>query len=140
MSVKALGCSRMKKRPGWNMSGFTLIEVLVALVIMGLVLGGLYTAIQAQIDLRYKLQQRYVGQTASWNRLLQQYQIIQEWVPRGDTLGDKSGQSEVLGGDFYWELSVQETLGEDFYRYEVQAYSDPDAPSAGSLVVYFVAN
>ena len=122
-------------------NGFTLIEVLVALVILGLVLGGLFSQIQAQIDLRYQVQQRYLGQTVAWNRLLEQYQIIQKWTPRGEKLGANKGKMPIYGKDWYWQIAVQETLGEDFYRYEVEAFTDNEraGPSAGSLAAYFVA-
>lgn len=135
-SLKNLGLTPKSNR------GFTLIEVMVALVIMGLVLGGLYTELQSQVDLRYRIQERYLGQTTSWNRLLDQYQIVQGWTPRGDPLGEKNGSSELLSRDWYWQLEVQETFGEDFYRYEVQAFTESsrEGPSAGSLVAFFVAD
>lgn len=120
--------------------GFTLIEVIVALVILGLVLGGLYSEIQSQIDRRFQLQERYFAQTVAWNRLLAQYQIIQRWSPPGNRLGAKNGDADMNGREWYWELEVQETLGEDFYRYEVQSYPDKEASqSTGSLAAYFVA-
>ena len=121
--------------------GFTLLEVLVALVVLGLVLGGLYSEIQSQIDRRYQLQERYFGQTAAWNRLLEQYQIIQKWTPTGQRLGAKNGNVRIYGRDWYWDLTVQETLGEDFYRYEVKTYPNRGRAknSTASLAAYFVA-
>lgn len=122
--------------------GFTLLEVLVALVILGLVLGGLFTEIQSQVDMRYQLQQRYMAQTASWNRLLQQYQLLEEWVPsRSNEDSENSGEMQVQGVDWYWRMNVQETFGEDFYRYEVDSYRNEDRSgnSEGSLAAYFIA-
>lgn len=122
--------------------GFTLLEVLVALVILGLVLGGLFTEIQSQIDMRYQLQQRYMAQTVSWNRLLQQYQLLEEWVPsRSDADSESSGDVQVQGVDWYWQMNVQETFGEDFYRYEVDSYRNEERSgnSEGSLAAYFIA-
>ena len=121
--------------------GFTLIEVLVALVVMGLVLGGLYIELQSQVDLRYRIQERYIGQTVSWNRLIEQYQIVNEWTPRGDALGEKNGSDEVLSREWFWQLEVQETFGEDFYRYEVETFQESarEGPSSGSLVAFFIA-
>lgn len=121
--------------------GFTLIEVIVALVILGLVMGGLYSEIQSQIDRRYQMQERYFAQTVAWNRLLSQYQILQRWAPRSARAGNKSGEAEMNGRDWYWEMEVQETLGEDFYRYEVKSFptQDKSTQSTGSLAAYFVA-
>ena len=120
--------------------GFTLIEVVVALVIMGLVLGAIYRTIHAQVDLRYRLQQRYFAQTVAWNRLLKQYQALQKWAPAGQA-ADKQGETKIYGRDWYWEMDVKETFGEDFYRYEVKSYTDPGRPqpSVDALVAYFVA-
>lgn len=121
--------------------GFTLIEVAVSLIILGLVLGGLYKGINAQVDSRFQLKERYLAQAVSWNRLLGQYQIVQKWIPPGQRLGEKKGETDFHSRDWYWELDVRETLGEDFYRYEVKTYSLPDRSgnSDGSLVVYLVA-
>ena len=122
--------------------GFTLLEVLVALVILGLVLGGLFTEIQSQVDMRYQLQQRYMAQTVSWNRLMQQYQLLEEWMPaRTNDDGESSGEMQIQGIDWYWQMSVQETFGEDFYRYQVETFSNEDLAgnSDGSLAAYFIA-
>lgn len=122
--------------------GFTLLEVLVALVILGLVLGGLFTEIQSQVDMRYQLQQRYMAQTVSWNRLLQQYQLLEEWVPsRSNEDSESSGEMQVQGVDWYWQMNVQETFGEDFYRYQVDSYRNEERSgnSEGSLAAYFIA-
>jgi len=126
----------------WLAKGFTLLEVLVALVILSLVLGGLFTEIQSQVDMRYQLQQRYMAQTTSWNRLLQQYQLLEGWMPsRSNEDSESSGDIQVQGVDWYWQMNVQETFGEDFYRYEVLSYRNEDRSgnSAGSLAAYFIA-
>ncbi len=125
-----------------SQKGFTLLEVLVALVILGVVLGGLFTEIQSQVDMRYQLQQRYMAQTVSWNRLLQQYQLLEDWVPSNmNEDGENSGDMQIQGIDWYWQLSVQETFGEDFYRYEVNTFQNEDRSgnSEGSLAAYFIA-
>ncbi len=120
-------------------AGFTLLEVLVALVILGIVLTGLFVGIQSQVDNRYRLQQRYLAQSVAWNRLLEQYQIIEKWAPRSDALGERVGETEVLGQQLYWRLDVRETFGENFYRYETQVYQKPTGEdAAGSLVAYLV--
>jgi len=122
--------------------GFTLFEVIVALVILGLVLGGLFGEVQTQVDMRYRVQERYVAQTVSWNRLLNQYQLLQNWnPPRRNEMAEASGDSEVMGRNWQWELEVQETFGEDFFRYQVDTYgsNDNSNQTAGSLVAYFIA-
>lgn len=122
-------------------NGFTLLETLVALVIVGLVLGGLYQAVSSQVDARGRLNERFLGQTTSWNRLLEQYQVVQGWTPRGNQLGERSGQVEQYGRDWYWSLTTEATFGDSFYRYEVQTFDEPidqDSVSIVSLVAFFV--
>ena len=123
--------------------GFTLLETLVALVIMSLLLGGLYRAMSQQADERLRLNTRFLGQTAAWNRLLDQYQLVQGWVPRGNQLGQRSGNTELYGQTWYWELETQQTLGDNFYRYEVTTFNQPntdDAQSVSSLVAFYIVD
>ena len=118
--------------------GFTLIEVLVALVILGLVMGGLFEMVSSQVNARYQIERRFIAQTASWNRLLEQHRVIKDWTPRGGSRGEAKGEAELYGRDWYWEVSVQETLGENFYRYQVDTSDEADGDSVNSLVAYFV--
>jgi len=123
--------------------GFTLLETLVALVIMSLLLGGLYRAMSQQADERLRLNTRFLGQTAAWNRLLDQYQLVQGWVPRGNQLGQRSGNTELYGQTWYWELETQQTLGDNFYRYEVTTFNQPNtdgAQSVSSLVAFYIVD
>ena len=120
--------------------GFTLMEVIVALVIVAMVLGGLIGLINSQVDARYEMRQRFLGQTVAWNRLLEQYRQIQGWNSRSSSTVETKGDNELYGRTWYWELDVQETFGEDFYRYEVKTFdnSNRKLPSEASLVAYFV--
>ncbi len=121
--------------------GFTLIEVLVALTILGLALGGLYSSVSQQTDQRLRLSNRFMGQTAAWNRLLDQYQLIEGWVPRGNQLGQRTGNTELYGRTWYWELEVEETLGDNFFRYEVTTFEEQpreDTQSVVSLIAFYI--
>lgn len=122
--------------------GFTLLEVLVALVIMGLVLGGLYREVSQQADERAMLNERFLGQTAAWNRLMEQYQVVKRWTPRGNQLGERSGDTELYGKTWYWEVETEQTFGNNFYRYEVKSYKErpanEDAQSLVSLVAFYI--
>lgn len=121
--------------------GFTLIETVIALIIAGAVLGGLYRVVGQQADEKARLNDRFLGQTAAWNRLLDQYQLVEGWVPRGNQLGERSGNSDLYGRTWYWELDTQTTFGDNFYRYEVATYADAnteDNPSVASLVAFYI--
>eukprot|EP00903_Cladosiphon_okamuranus_P004476 g4474.t1 len=102
---------------------------------------GLYNAVSQQADERARLNDRFLGQTAAWNRLLDQYQLVEDWVPRGNQLGQRSGDTELYGRTWYWELETETTLGDNFYRYEVTTYLDPDtqdSQSVASLVAFYI--
>ncbi|MBC6427642.1 MAG: prepilin-type N-terminal cleavage/methylation domain-containing protein [Cellvibrionales bacterium] len=123
--------------PRTRQCGFTLLEVLVALVIMGLVLGGIFTEIQSQVDQRYRIQQRYVGQLAAWNRLMEEYRQVNGWARDPSR---SRGRTEVLNRPLHWRITKQETFGEDLYRYETRVFTDADRDDTvtASLVAYFV--
>ena len=121
--------------------GFTLLEVLVALIVMSLLLGGMYRVVEQQVDERIRINDRFLGQTAAWNRLLDQYQLVEGWVPRGNRLGQRRGTAELYGATWYWTLDTQQTFGDNFFRYEVLTFTDPnteEAPSVASLVAFYI--
>lgn len=127
-------------------SGFTLLEVMIALIVAALLLGGVYRTMSQQALERLKMNERFLGQTAAWNRLMEQYQVVQRWVPRGNELGRRNGKNELQGRDWYWELDAESTLGDNFFRYEVKVYAQKDdgsrpgddAPSVASLVAFYI--
>ena len=139
--LAGLATKRFGSKANLSHKGFTLLEVLVALIVMSLMLGGLYRAVDSQVDQRIRINERFLGQTAAWNRLLDQYQLIEGWVPRGNRLGERDGTSELYGRTWYWKLETQQTFGDNFFRYEVRTFTDPnteDAPSVASLAAFFV--
>ena len=108
---------------------------------MGVALGGLYRAASVQADSRLHLNNRFMGQTAAWNRLLDQYQLIEGWVPRGNQLGQRTGDTELYGRTWYWELDTQQTFGDNFFRYEVMAFGEQprgDTQPVVSLVAFYI--
>jgi len=54
--------------------GFTLIEVAVALAILGWVMGSALYLVQQYADERIRLREQFYSSQVSWNRLLERYQ------------------------------------------------------------------
>ena len=137
-----MNCSLSIKRT----SGCTLLEVMIALTIAALVLGSCYQAISLQVNDRIKMNERFLGQTTAWNRLMEQYQVVQRWTPRGGQLGKRNGKNAQQGRDWYWELEAESTLGDNFFRYEVNVFAQAedgskpkdDAPRVANLVAFYV--
>lgn len=106
-------------------SGFTLVEMAVVLVIVGLLLGGLIVPISAQIDQRdYSDAER---QLEDIQEALMGYAVVNGSLPCPDTTGDGvmdacvAGSTSSYGGNIPWvTLGIQPTdpWGQ-YYQYRV---------------------
>lgn len=112
--------NRMKK------NGFTLIEVLIALTISGLLIGFSVSQVGQIAAERIALQERLAAETVAWNKLMDQYQLVEGWVERTSS-AESSGSEEAIGREWHWQLEAASSLAEDFYRYQVEVF-----PESGS--------
>ena len=125
--------------------GFTLLECLIALLVIGLVMGGSLYQVSRYADERAMLAERLAAHTVAWNKLMDQYQLVQGWVAPNSGLAEASGTSSGFDRDWHWEISAISTLAEDFYRYEVRVFeaeageSEEPGDLAALLVAYFIA-
>lgn len=102
-------------------AGFTLVEVMVALVVVAIVLPALLLTLSQQLDgLRY-LDDRAHAQWVAANRLAELRLVLDAkgTLQRGMT----SGAETMAGRDWYWWSEGTETPLPGFYRYEI-AVSD----------------
>ena len=102
-------------------TGFTLVEVMVALVVVAIVLPALLLTLSQQLDgLRY-LDDRAHAQWVAANRLAELRLVLDAkgTLQRGTT----SGTESMAGRDWYWWSEGTETPVPGFYRYEI-AVSD----------------
>ena len=102
-------------------TGFTLVEVMVALVVVAIVLPALLLTLSQQLDgLRY-LDDRAHAQWVAANRLAELGLVLDA---KGTLQrGMKSGTESMAGRDWYWWSEGTETPLPGFYRYEI-AVSD----------------
>jgi type II secretion system protein I len=120
--------------------GFTLIEVLIALTISGLLIGFAVSQVGEIANERIALQERLAAETVAWNRLMEQYQLVEGWVERS-TSAESSGTDEAIGRAWDWQLEAESTLAEDFYRYQVEVFPEGDTQTDMALLAaYFIVD
>ncbi|MCY4426914.1 MAG: type II secretion system minor pseudopilin GspI [Halieaceae bacterium] len=98
--------------------GFTLVEVMVALIIAALLLPALVMSFANQADGIGYLRDKSVAQWVAANELTR---LRMDWqVTQLIFQGQREGQSSMAGRDWYWWVSSSETDVEDFYRIDVR--------------------
>jgi type II secretion system protein I len=124
--------------------GFTLVEVMVALLVIGLLAAGALVQRNQYLGEQYRAEQQFLAHTVAWNPLMEQYQADRGWLAANSDRQSK-GRVEQWGRQWYWRLDSQPTLGEQFFRYETTVYElegtskpTPDQASAGSMTVYWI--
>jgi type II secretion system protein I len=120
-------------------AGFTLIEVAVALSILGWVMGSALYLVQQYADERVRLREQFYSAQVSWNHLVERYQDAEKWTARSikskrqikgiDTQGDY---------EWRWELEVKEAMGNDLYRHQVEVGLPDSERNRAALFVYLV--
>lgn len=120
--------------------GFTLIEVLIALIISALLIGFAVSQVGQIASERFAMQERLAAETVAWNKLMEQYQLVEGWVERGG-LAESSGSEQAIGRDWDWTLEAESTLAEDFYRYQVEVFpADTTDTNMALLAMYLIAD
>ncbi len=97
--------------------GFTLIEVMVALMVVAIALPALLVSLYQQIDGTAYLRDKSLATMVAANKL-EEVRIL---ASRTGTLfeGKDSGVTEMVERDWYWWLASEETPMENFRRIEV---------------------
>ena len=116
-------------------SGFTLIEVLVALAIVAIaLLAALRVAGQGAnnaVDLRARLCAGWVAEN-----LLAEHRARGDWLP----LGVQGGNQKQGGIEFTWRQEVIATPNAAFRRVDVFVFAAPEQAHAAAHLAGFVAN
>ncbi|MFK7829225.1 MAG: type II secretion system minor pseudopilin GspI [Congregibacter sp.] len=117
-------------------TGFTLVEVMVALMIVALTLPALLFGLDQQIDGTAYLRDRSMAQMVASNRMSELRLLL---GPGGRSLtGRLAGSEDLAGRTWYWSVQTQTTEVPNYSRVEVrvQALEEDDAPALATLVAY----
>ena len=119
---------RVKHRNGLSTkleTGFTLIEVLVALAVLTIALAAVMRALSQSIDTSASLRDRTVAMWVAQNRLVTHQIQLQRGLPALDTT---EGDVEMAGHKWLWREEVKAAPGEPAMRQihiEVRATTSP---------------
>ena len=119
--------------------GFTLVEVMVALVIVAVVLPALLMGFNQQADGINYLREKSVAHWVASNKLAE----TRIQASRSGRLfqGRRSGSAEMLERDWYWWISSEATDVEDFYRVEIKVADNEEGENQplATLVAFIAA-
>ena len=120
-------------------SGFTLIEVVVALGILGLVLGGAISTVHQYADQRSHLSNKTFSSQVAWNTLMNQYRYSEGWIGRAERSSRSvKGDETQYGREWRWTLQIEPAVGKDLFRHEAQVRAVNSERVTGSLSIYIV--
>lgn len=120
--------------------GFTLIEVMVALVVVALALPALIVTMYTQVDGTGYIRDKSIAQWVASNQLAE---VRLQVASNGQIFrGRRSGSSTMGQRDWYWWLSSEATSVEKFFRVQITvaaAEEDEDQPLV-SLTAFMSAD
>lgn len=110
--------------------GFTLIEILVALVVVAVALGAIVAETGNYVGNAAHMRDRTIAHWVAMNRVAEQH-VASDWPATGDT----TGTALMAEREWYWKMTVSETEDSDVRRIdvEVRAARDAEKPAASAI-------
>lgn len=120
-------------------AGFTLMEVAVALLILSTVLASSLQLVNQYADERVRMRDRFLANQVAWNSLMEQYREVQKW-PSGSRSAQRSTKGVERQGDrdWRWQLKVEEAMGQNLYRYEIEVRGEGAERPRAVIAAFFI--
>ncbi len=112
-------------------TGFTLIEVLVALAVLAIALAAVMRVLTQSIETSISLRDHLEAQWVAEDRMTE-HQLRGDWLPIDTTTGTK----EFNGREWNWTEQVSATQIDKFRRIEINVRSPHDKEVLGHIVGY----
>jgi len=95
--------------------GFTLVEVMVALVIAALGLAAVAASVSQMVDAGYAMRQRTYASWIAQNKIaeLRLANVLPD-------VSETSGETDYVGREWSWQATISETGVDNLYRVDVQ--------------------
>lgn len=115
-----------------NYQGFTLLEVLVALLVLGIALAAVIQSVASQADNTAYLQQKTLAHWVAQNRLAEM-QIQGIWA-----IGEQTDTAEMGAHIWYWRSNIETTPDPDLRRVEIFVTAEEDSKDPLAHLVGFL--
>lgn len=102
-------------------TGFTLIEILVALAVLAISMAAIIQASSQYVSNQVYLQKRTEAHWVARN-LLVGFRMSKEWP----SISTKTGVEEWGGQEWSWQLKVSQTPDQDLRRLDIEVSLEPD--------------
>ncbi len=109
--------------------GFTLLELLVALAVLGVALAAVVGALGQGIDMTVALRDRTIGRWVAEDRLAY-HRLVASWPE----LGTYEGTSEMAGQTWWWREQVSTTTLPELLRLDIEVRTSAEAETLAHLV------
>ena len=120
-------------RPARSAStGFTLVEVMVALAIVAIALPALLFTLYQQVDTTGYLRDKSMAQLVAVNKLTE-FRLLTQ-ARRELSAGRDAGTAAMAGRDWFWNLEVSATQLPQFFKVAVSVGLDEQSAAAGNAL------
>lgn len=111
--------------------GFTLLEVMVALMVVAVALPAMLILIMSQLDGAASIRDKTFAYWIAENELTR-IRLRQQHFPNERLSETESGEVDMIGIQWRWELETEETEIEKFYRLGMRV-TKADSPGSNQM-------
>ena len=116
-------------------TGFTLLEVLVALAIIAIALGAVLSTSGSQASSASYLKQKTIAHWVAMNQMVE-LQIEKKVTETGS----KDGTTEMAGVEWYWTQTTTKTVYDGVFEIEIFVYRDKQREYSLTKLAGYVSN